>query len=49
MADKSIPAASHTEKGTLDKIYSLLVITERKIGLLENELNTIKQILKRSE
>lgn len=49
MADKSIPAVSQADKVTLDKIYSLLVITERKIRLLENELNTINQMLRKGE
>lgn len=49
MADNKRLAVSQTDKVTLDKIYSLLVITERKIRLLENELYTIKQILGKGE
>ena len=49
MADKNSASASPYNKASLDKIYSLLVITERKIRLLENELHTIKQILRKGE
>ena len=49
MADKKQVSAANTEKASLDKIYSLLVITERKLRLLENELYTIKQILRKGD
>ena len=49
MADKNSPALSPNDKASLDKIYSLLIIAERKIRLLENELYTIKQILRKGE
>ena len=48
MADNK-PPLSQTDKASLDKIYALLVITERKLRLLENELYTIKQILRKGE
>ncbi|MBQ2758225.1 MAG: hypothetical protein IKJ88_08990 [Clostridia bacterium] len=47
MADNKQKVASQTDKASLDKIYSLLVIAERKIRLLENELYTIKQLLRK--
>lgn len=47
MADNKQKVASQTDKTSLDKIYSLLVIAERKIRLLENELYTIKQLLRK--
>ena len=49
MADNKQRVTSQTDKVTLDKIYSLLVIAERKLRLLENELYTIKQILRKGE
>lgn len=49
MADNTKHSPSQTERVTLDKIYSLLVIAERKLRLLENELYTIKQTLRKGE
>lgn len=49
MADNRKLPVSHEQKATLDKIYSLLVITERRVRLLENELYTIKQLLGKGE
>ncbi len=49
MADNRRLPVSLEQKATLDKIYSLLVITERKIRLIENELYTVKQILGKGE
>ena len=49
MADNKRDFTSQTENISLEKIYSLLVITERKLRLLENELYTIKQILRKGE
>lgn len=49
MADNKKISLSPPDSVNLDKIYSLLVITERKLRLLENELYTIKQILRKGE
>lgn len=49
MADNKKPYTSQSENVSLGKIYSLLVITERRLRLLENELHTIKQALRKGE
>ena len=49
MADNKRPYTSRAEDVSLEKIYSLLVITERKLRLLENELQSIKQILRKGD
>ena len=49
MADNKKTYSSQGESVSLEKIYSLLVIAERKLRLLENELYTIKQTLRKGD
>ena len=49
MADNKRPYTFQTQNVSLEKIYSLLVIAERKLRLLENELYTIKQTLRKGD